>query len=520
MSDLSIGDLILPAPTTAPSGASDGVSAALPDGADSFLGLLDNRLALLGGQGLVGRGQAAPEKADALLYRPLPGSALAVEGGDIPDVGEVAVVALDVFGGSAFGAVGVPDGDSAVVPSSDVPVDNKDLPDDVVLASLLPVQILPVAPRSAAIDGQKTPVVGAAAVPSGGETPIAVPDDDQDLLAGVGQDGTLAGDAALDDVLSSGKESALSGGTDKNRGAAQARDTGDKVRFEKSEKNALSQAVGQASDAEAPDDDIRFAGPHERRDDIRIRAEGDRAADADSALLYAAQSAGVTAVVARSLPDHQQFQPLSFASFAAFTGAVSTTPEAPLPEDLANDDGAQQGLGNWLTSFDGQAVGARTTDSTGFQSLLTSFRAGAPLTPASEQVLMYVRQLANQKQTQLSVQLHPAELGRINIRLDFADGGKVKARVVADRAETLDMLQADRHGLEQALAAAGLDLDAGGMEFSLHQGNGDGPEGRTSQQAGFGGGIIPANDLLSLQDESITQGGQIDLASGVVNVKI
>ena len=132
---------------------------------------------------------------------------------------------------------------------------------------------------------------------------------------------------------------------------------------------------------------------------------------------------------------------------------------------------------------------------------------------------MYIRQLANQKQTQLNVQLNPAELGKINIRLEFAEGGKVRARVLADRPETLDLLQNDRHGLEQALAAAGLDLDAGNMEFSLQQVQ-DNPENRGPDIGGKAQRVAALSNNASLESEQQPAAGQIDLAAGVVNIKI
>lgn len=77
----------------------------------------------------------------------------------------------------------------------------------------------------------------------------------------------------------------------------------------------------------------------------------------------------------------------------------------------------------------------------------------------------------------LVVQLEPADLGRVEIQLDFGDDGRVGAVITAERPETLDALQREAHGLERSLRDAGLRPDGGGLSFSLK---------RDQQQAGDG----------------------------------
>jgi len=520
MSDLAISDLLLPTPNAVSSaGPTDSVTIA-EDGtvSDSFLQLLDNKLAVLNGLGQIGRGGDAPVvKADALLYRPgqtvslLPADQGAVnvlaavpaievvaalptlEGPVAPletSVAELLVAIVppnDVFGAPEIDA-GTEDVTAILGP--DAQADNKDLSDDVVLASLLPVQILPfvqtpIKSPAQLLAGQKIPTLPL--------TPVPQPLD----AAALGEEGVLPeGGLAKNPevVLPEGEESA----------ALQVPD----VQLDRAKQSRADSAQGDASadpDSVASDETWRTSLAQKN-----TPAQEGRVTSADS------QSLTSTILAPSSPPAHQQFQPLSF-----FAAPIASN-DSVLSSDAGGDDLSQKGPGGWLASFDLTSLAAKNADSasqTGFQSVLTSIRAGGVISPAGEQVLMYIRQLANQKQTQLNVQLNPAELGKINIRLEFVEGGKVRARVLADRPETLDLLQNDRHGLEQALAAAGLDLDAGNMEFSLQQGQGN-PEDRGPDMGGAAQRVAALSNNESLEIEQQPAAGQIDLAAGVVNIKI
>ena len=68
---------------------------------------------------------------------------------------------------------------------------------------------------------------------------------------------------------------------------------------------------------------------------------------------------------------------------------------------------------------------------------------------------------------QIRIQLKPAELGRVDVRLEVTDGGRAVAIVSAERPETLDLLQRDAAGLRQALQDAGLSTDSNSLSFNL-----------------------------------------------------
>ncbi len=65
------------------------------------------------------------------------------------------------------------------------------------------------------------------------------------------------------------------------------------------------------------------------------------------------------------------------------------------------------------------------------------------------------------------IQLDPPEMGRIDVKIDIDKSGALNARLVVERADTLDLLQRDARALERALAQAGLDSNKTNLEFSL-----------------------------------------------------
>ncbi len=104
----------------------------------------------------------------------------------------------------------------------------------------------------------------------------------------------------------------------------------------------------------------------------------------------------------------------------------------------------------------------------------------APQRPATlpmdvpEQVRVRIAHAIANGHDRIEIRLKPAELGRLDIRLDLAGDGRVQATITADNRQTLELLRADARGLERALQDAGLRTDSGGLSFNL-RGDGDAP---------------------------------------------
>lgn len=102
--------------------------------------------------------------------------------------------------------------------------------------------------------------------------------------------------------------------------------------------------------------------------------------------------------------------------------------------------------------------------------------AETPARPAhpAVQVALSIAKAAPGVPGRLVVELVPHELGRVEIVLDAERRGG-RARITADRRETLDLLVTEARVLEKALSDAGVDLGRRGIEFSLR---GDGGRDR------------------------------------------
>ncbi len=84
------------------------------------------------------------------------------------------------------------------------------------------------------------------------------------------------------------------------------------------------------------------------------------------------------------------------------------------------------------------------------------------------------------------IRLDPAEMGRVDVKLELAQDGRVTAHLTVEKAETLDLLQKDAKALEQALKDAGLDADSDTLNFSLKNGGADNAADSSADQLANG----------------------------------
>jgi hypothetical protein len=99
-------------------------------------------------------------------------------------------------------------------------------------------------------------------------------------------------------------------------------------------------------------------------------------------------------------------------------------------------------------------------------------RTATPILPASEQVAMQIHRAIEDGVDKLTVELKPAELGRVSAEIQFHDDHRVHVVLSADRPATLDALRNDSRALERALQDAGLRADAGSLSFRFENGGG------------------------------------------------
>ena len=106
-----------------------------------------------------------------------------------------------------------------------------------------------------------------------------------------------------------------------------------------------------------------------------------------------------------------------------------------------------------------------------------------PPNPAAFQVAIHVARALDDGLERINIRLHPANLGRVEVKLEVTQDGRVTATVIADKADTLDMLQRDSRALERALQEAGLHTDSESLNFGLRDKPGHDESGEGDQHA-------------------------------------
>jgi flagellar hook-length control protein FliK len=150
--------------------------------------------------------------------------------------------------------------------------------------------------------------------------------------------------------------------------------------------------------------------------------------------------------------------------------------------DIAGLPGSQS---NALGGMPGVAGSGGVLQSSFSETLASARPSGAP-NPA-EQIAVQVQRAQVAGQDRISIKLHPAELGRIEVKLENASDGTLRAVISAERSETLDLLQRDARGLERALQEAGVKTDSGSLNFNL-RGQNQGQEQQNANDSGSGRG--------------------------------
>lgn len=115
--------------------------------------------------------------------------------------------------------------------------------------------------------------------------------------------------------------------------------------------------------------------------------------------------------------------------------------------------------------------------------------AAAPPPPARQVAQVTIAlAMGHGRAPRLTVALEPEALGRVEIRIERgAEGEAASVQILAERPETLALLQRDARELDRTLAQAGVVLASGGMQFGLSGDQGGQPPEQRPQQQGGGG---------------------------------
>jgi chemotaxis protein MotD len=110
------------------------------------------------------------------------------------------------------------------------------------------------------------------------------------------------------------------------------------------------------------------------------------------------------------------------------------------------------------------------------QQLPSAARSGAPAATSDvANLAMRIAAKLRDGDHQFDIRLDPPELGRVDVHLSVDASGRAEAHIVADKQQSLDVLQRDSGTLHKALKDSGLDVSNNSLNFSLKgQDRGDG----------------------------------------------
>ena len=208
--------------------------------------------------------------------------------------------------------------------------------------------------------------------------------------------------------------------------------------------------------------------------------------------------------------SQQQASSVSQQDLTAKISGISVNPA--LINDLANNgsnsggfgsDGGFNSQGNNTQQQDPASAASLLQPATAdmlynrnFSNYLTS--ASSDASPTTQMVSLQMQRNINSGINTMTLQLEPAGLGKLDVKLQFSKDGTVKAHMTVDKPETLALLQKDSHHLQRALQQSGIETDENSLSFDLRQ------QGQQQNMDGFKGNSN-ADKFAANMDNTDTQ---------------
>lgn len=158
-------------------------------------------------------------------------------------------------------------------------------------------------------------------------------------------------------------------------------------------------------------------------------------------------------------------------AFENIVGAQTITSErVKLDINTANEDNARADAPTTLSNISHSHGFSPTQTVSAAQPVHTVPTHGySNHAQVSEQVHVAVRQASKDGIEQITVQLDPLELGRVEVNIRTDRDGQTQIAFLVDKPETFDSLSRDARALERSLQEAGIKADTGSMQFNLRQ---------------------------------------------------
>jgi hypothetical protein len=117
------------------------------------------------------------------------------------------------------------------------------------------------------------------------------------------------------------------------------------------------------------------------------------------------------------------------------------------------------------------------------------------------------------------IRLDPADLGRIDVRVQIDQNGQVTSHLTVEKPETLSMLRQDAPQLQQALNDAGLKTDSGGLQFSLRDQSSSGQNNANDNNPNAQRLVISDEDAVPAAVAGRSYGRSL-VSSGGVDIRV
>lgn len=207
---------------------------------------------------------------------------------------------------------------------------------------------------------------------------------------------------------------------------------------------------------------LRQGNPHHHAD---ARNGGDEQPEARrTADMARASGSDLTQRLRDGLVDRQANIDRSVPAQGQTPGQAQTQAQ---PEIVSSALSTVQDLGEDLSGRARIAMPNPGAGSAGYGADPAASNASSPVRAAIPALALEVASQARNGNRHFEIRLEPPELGRIEVRLEFARDGQMTTRMFVERPETLDMLMRDARGLEKALQANGVKVEDGAVQYQL-----------------------------------------------------
>lgn len=151
-------------------------------------------------------------------------------------------------------------------------------------------------------------------------------------------------------------------------------------------------------------------------------------------------------------------------------------------------------------------------------SLSPNQRYSGPSQALGEQITAQMKRSLATGEDRVSVKLNPAELGRVEIKMDVNQEGKFKAAITVEKPETLELLKQDSRQLVQLLQDAGMNADSSNLSFNLQSQN-DNASGKDQNAQRQGQTLNEELDNQDLGQDQWVDSRRYDIRTGGLDIR-